>query len=100
MEKESGTRMASTKEEEGVSSKAEVEEEEKEKEEAFQATKERVKEEEMSWLESATIVESLVTTNLSAGRKKEMLEVSEKFKKKMKRVLQVSVQQQLQQQQQ
>ena len=43
MEKESGTRMASTKEEEEVSSKAEVEEEEKEKEEAFQATKEKGK---------------------------------------------------------
>ena len=47
MEKESGTRMASTKEEEEVSSKAEVEEEEKEKEEAFQAAKEKVKEEEI-----------------------------------------------------
>ena len=34
-------------------------------------------------------VESLVTTNLSAGRKKEILEVLEKFKKKMRRVLQV-----------
>ena len=37
----------------------------------------------------AITVESLVTTNLSAGRKKEILEVLEKFKKKMKRVLQV-----------
>ena len=96
MEKESGTRMASTKEEEEVSSKAEVEEEEKEKDEAFQATKERAKEKETSWLESATTVESLVATNLSAGRKKEILEVSEKSKKKMRRVLQVPVQQQLQ----
>ena len=48
MEKESGTRMASTKEEEEVSSKAEVEEEEKEKDEAFQATKNRAKEKETS----------------------------------------------------
>ena len=67
-----------------------------EKDEAFQATKERAKEKETSWLESATTVESLVTTNLSAGRKKEILEVSEKSKKKMRRVLQVAVQQQLQ----
>ena len=50
--------MASTKEEEEVSSKAEVEEEEKEKDEAFQATKERAKGKETSWLESATTVES------------------------------------------
>ena len=100
MEKESGTRMASTKEEEEVSSKAEVEEEEKEKEEAFQAAKEKVKEEEIPLLESAITVESLVTMNLSAGRKKEILEVLEKFKKKMRRVLQVSFQQQPQQQQQ
>ena len=89
MEKESGTRMASTKEEEEVSSKAEVEEEEKEKEEVFQTAKEKVKEEEIPLLESAITVESLVTTNLSAGRRKEILEVFEKFKKKMRRVLQV-----------
>ena len=88
--------MAATKEEEEVSSKTEVEKEEEEKDQAFQATKERAKEKETSWLESATTVESLVTTNLSAGRKKEMLEVLEKSKKKMRRVLQVSVQQQLQ----
>ena len=84
MEKESGTRMASTKEEEEVSSKAEVEEEEKEKEEVFQTAKEKVKEEEIPLLESAITVESLVTTNLSAGRRKEILEVLEKFKKKMR----------------
>ena len=41
-------------------------------------------------------MESLVIMNLSAGRKKEILEVSEKSKKRMRRVLQVSVQQQLQ----